>query len=122
MQTPVGSQATWNGAVLILVGPEKVVLAVSGSERINKSLIVHNTSSADADIKVYWEDFEYKSPYDSAKSFIPAGTSKSSINDWVSFSPQGFKIPASGTQKIEYSINIPDQLLTPPLSTNCTSF
>lgn len=88
----------------------KVVLAVSGGDRVNKSLTIHNTSKDPVDVKVYWEDFEYQPPYDGTKNFMPAGSSKTSASQWVSFSPQTFRLPAFARQQIDYSVSVPSQV------------
>src|ERR1700679_3463586 len=85
----------------------KKVLAVSGGDHLNGSLLIHNTSSQQADVKVYWEDFEYKPPYDGSKNFLPAGTAPASASQWVIFSPQTFSIPAFGQQKVSYTVSVP---------------
>jgi hypothetical protein len=88
----------------------KVVLAVSGGDHPNGFLVIHNTSAQQADVKVYWEDFEYKSPYDGTKSFLPAGTAPGSASQWVVFSPQTFSLPAFGQQKIDYTVSVPSSI------------
>ncbi len=103
-------------AVIVLTGEAKaqlflengkVVLAVSGGEHTNGTLMVHNTSADPVDVKVYWEDFEYKPPYEGTKNFLPAGTAPASASQWVAFSPQVFTIPAFGQQKIDYTVSVP---------------
>ncbi len=88
----------------------KVSLAVSGGEHTNGSLLIHNTSSQQADVKVYWEDFEYKAPYDGTKNFLPAGTAPASASQWVTFSPQVFTLPAFGQQRVDYTVSVPSQI------------
>ncbi len=88
----------------------KVVLAVSGGDRINKSLLIDNTSADTADVKVYWEDFSYQPPYDGSKMFLPAGTGVPSASTWISYSPQTFSVPSYGKQKVDYTITVPDQI------------
>ena len=88
----------------------KVTLAVSGGEHTNGSLLIHNTSSEPADVKVYWEDFEYKAPYDGTKNFLPAGTAPASASQWVTFSPQVFNLPAFGQQRVDYTVSVPSQI------------
>jgi len=85
----------------------KETLAVSGGDHLTGSLLIHNTSSEAAVIKVYWEDFQYKSPYDGTKNFLPAGTAPESASQWVTYSPQIFNLPAFGQQKIEYAVTVP---------------
>jgi hypothetical protein len=88
----------------------KVKLAVSGGEHTTGTLLIHNTSAQPADVKVYWEDFEYKAPYDGTKNFLPAGTAPASASQWVTFSPQVFSMPAFGQQKIDYTVSAPAQV------------
>ena len=88
----------------------KVSLDVYGGEHRNGSLILHNTSSTPVYIKVYWEDFEYKPPYDGSKAFLPAGTAPGSASQWVTFLPQTFSIPAFGQQNIDYTVTVPSQI------------
>lgn len=87
----------------------KVVLAVSPGERVNKSIMISNTTDKEVTVRVYWQDFEYKPPYDGAKAFLPEGTSVRSLNKMVNFSPNSFQLPGFGKQKVEYAINMPAQ-------------
>ena len=88
----------------------KVNLDVSGSEHRNGTLLIHNTSAVAVDIKVYWEDFKYKKPYDGSKTFLPAGTAPGSASQWITFSPQEFTLPAYGQQNIQYTVSVPDTI------------
>ena len=88
----------------------KVVIAVSPGEHTSGSLLIHNTSSDKSIVKVYWEDFEYKTPYDGTKEFLPAGTAPGSASQWVIFSPQVFTLPAFGRQKINYTVTVPSTI------------
>jgi len=88
----------------------KESLSVSAGEHLNGSLLIHNTSSAVQNVKVYWEDFKYKPPYDGSKDFLPAGTVPGSASQWVSFAPQTFSIPALSQQYVNYTVAVPDQI------------
>ena len=94
----------------IFLEQAKVNLDVTAGEHLNGSLLVHNTSTETIFIKVYWEDFEYKAPYDGTKNFLPAGTAPGSASQWVTFLPQTFNIPAYGTQKIDYAVSVPSTM------------
>jgi hypothetical protein len=85
----------------------KVVLAVSAGERVNGSVTIHNPSKEDASVRVYWEDFEYVAPYDGSKKFAASGTLNGSAGAWVNYTPQEFKIPAMGKQRIDYTVSVP---------------
>jgi len=85
----------------------KVVLAVSGGDRVNNSITIHNPTKEEADVKVYWEDFEYTAPFDGSKKFSPAGTLPGSASQWVNYMPQEFKIPGFGKQKIDFTVSVP---------------
>ncbi|MBF0485666.1 MAG: hypothetical protein HQL16_04025 [Candidatus Omnitrophica bacterium] len=88
----------------------KVSLPVSGGDRINKSLIIHNTTADAVKVKAYLEDFKYESPYDGSKAFLPAGTGVGSLSQWFSFSPQEFTLPAFGKQVVDYTISVPSKV------------
>ena len=88
----------------------KVVLAVSGGDRINNSITIHNPGKEDADVRVYWEDFEYVAPFDGSKKFAPAGALPGSPSQWVSYTPQEFKLPAFGKQKIDFTVSVPENI------------
>ena len=85
----------------------KVTMDVAGGDHQNGSFLVHNTSSKPVNVKVYWEDFEYKAPYDGAKNFLPAGTAPDSASQWVTFAPQNFTMAPYGQQKFDYTVNVP---------------
>ena len=105
----VGILATDANAQLFLE-QGKVVIAVSPGEHSSGSLLIHNTSSDKSIVKVYWEDFEYKTPYDGTKEFLPAGTAPGSASQWVIFSPQVFTLAAFGRQKIDYTVTVPSTI------------
>jgi hypothetical protein len=85
----------------------KVTLAVSGGDHLNGSLLIHNLSSSPINVRAYWEDFQYVSPYDGSKKFLPAGTTPASASQWVTYTPQTFSIPASGQQNVDYTVTVP---------------
>jgi len=85
----------------------KLVLAVSGGDHLNGTMVIHNTSAVPSDVRVYWEDFQYKPPYDGTKNFLPAGTAPDSASQWINFAPQTFTLPAYGQQTIQYTITVP---------------
>lgn len=85
----------------------KVVMAVSPGDRVNKTMLVSNTSDKEITVKAYWQDFTYQPPYEGAKAFVPEGSTPFSASKMMSFAPLAFKIPAFGKQKIDYSVNVP---------------
>lgn len=85
----------------------KVVLAVVPGERINKSITISNTTDQEISVRAYWQDFEYQSPYDGSKAFVPQGSTKLSASHMITFSPLDFKLPGFGKQKIDYTISVP---------------
>ena len=88
----------------------KLNLDVDPGERYSGSLIIHNNSTSEVSLKIYWEDFKYKAPYDGSKDFMPAGTLPGSARDWVVFSPQTFTIPPNSQQSVDYTVIVPSQI------------
>ncbi|MBF0511700.1 MAG: hypothetical protein HQL13_05145 [Candidatus Omnitrophica bacterium] len=98
---------TINASAQLFLEKGKESVTVSGGEHLNGSLILHNTATKEANIKVYWEDFTYKAPYDGTKEFLAAGTTPTTAASWVTFAPQTFSMPAKGQQTIDYTIAVP---------------
>jgi hypothetical protein len=94
--------------LLLEVG--KVTLAVSGGDRITKSLWIDNITGESVAVRVYWEDFQYQPPYDGTKLFLPAGTGQRTASLWVGFTPKEFTLPPYGKQEVNYSISVPSQV------------
>ncbi|MBF0478217.1 MAG: hypothetical protein HQL26_01915 [Candidatus Omnitrophica bacterium] len=85
----------------------KININAEPGNTVSGSITVHNTSDKPLDIKVYWQDFNYVSPYDGNKEFLAKGLGLASAADWVSFSPESFKLPPLSNQKISYSVKVP---------------
>lgn len=87
----------------------KLKLKVRPGQTINGSISVENPSSESLKVKVYIEDFNYVSPFDGTKEFLPPGSTKFSCANWINFSPQEFVLPPLGKREISYSVNVPAQ-------------
>ncbi|MCA9394856.1 MAG: hypothetical protein KC900_11675 [Candidatus Omnitrophica bacterium] len=99
--------ATKAGAQL-LMEESRVQLTVTPGETVVDGMNIHNTGQQDVDIRVYWQDFEYVPPYTGKKNFTPPGTSKYSMGEWVTYSPQVLTVPAQGKREIRYTIKVPE--------------
>jgi len=88
----------------------KVKLSVSPGENVTGKLILHNTSDENVNMKVYWEDFVYKPPYDGSKDFLPRGTGSYSAANWVNISTKTLMFGPFAKRTISYSINVPDDI------------
>jgi hypothetical protein len=88
----------------------KVSLAVSAGERTTNSFVISNTTDQSIAVRTYWEDFDYKPPYDGSKAFLPAGTGTFSASGWVEYSPGEFTLPPYGKQTIDYVVTVPASL------------
>lgn len=91
----------------IFVEQGKVEHDVQPGETISDKIFVHNTSEKTISLDIYWEDFEYQSPFDGSKKFLPPGTSSLSASNWVKFSPINAVIEPYGKKEIAYTINVP---------------
>ena len=86
----------------------KKVHTIAPGERVTGSLMVNNTSERTIRIKAYWEDFQYISPFDGAKKFLPAGTAEKSFSSWAVFKPREFELVPYGKVKIDYTFDVPE--------------
>jgi len=95
-------------AAQVFIEDGKVKLSAAPGENVTGTLILHNTSDKDVDMKVYWEDFVYKPPYDGSKDFLPMGTTDSSAADWVTFSTNTLMFGPFAKRTVQYTVNTPD--------------
>ena len=92
----------------VLLEEGKVKLDVIPGENIAGKLTLHNTSATEVGMKLYWEDFVYKPPYDGSKDFLPQSSTEHSIADWANVSSRTLKFPPFAKKEIPYTMNIPD--------------
>lgn len=88
----------------------KVKLSVSPGETIAGKLTLHNTLDQNVNMRVYWEDFDYKPPYDGSKDFLPRGTGSYSAASWVNVSTKTLMFGPFAKRTVSYSINVPDDM------------
>ncbi len=91
----------------VFIEQGKVNLTAHPGDPLGGDVTVNNTSDKEINVKIYWEDFVYQSPYDGAKKFMPAGTSDRSLAKWIQFSPREIVLPSFGKKKISYTIAVP---------------
>lgn len=93
----------------LLLDQSRVDLTVSPGETVTGKMHVYNTGPEAEDIRVYWQDFEYISPYDGEKLFSAPGTSAFSLGDWISYAPQVLTVPPEGKREIRYTLKVPEE-------------
>ncbi|MBU0693484.1 MAG: hypothetical protein KKC11_02270 [Candidatus Omnitrophica bacterium] len=89
------------------ISDPKINLKVKQDEALTGKIKVANPSSGEIKVKVYLEDFTYIPPYDGTKKFFPSGSTQFSCAQWISFSPQEFKLPPFGARFVNYSLRVP---------------
>ncbi len=95
----------------ILIEEGKIFRNVRPGETVVGTLRVHNTSrSRMLRLRAYWQDFEYVPPYDGTKTFLPAGSTRTSCADWVGFAPETFDLEPGGVQEVRYTIRVPQDV------------
>lgn len=92
----------------LLIEKGKIQHKANPGEHVEDSVTIHNTSDKAMDIRVYWEDFEYVAPFDGNKQFYPLGMTERSCGKFGHFSPQEFNLPAFGSKKVNYAVNLPE--------------
>ncbi len=77
------------------------------------SLEVTNSTNKPLAVKLYWQDFIYRQPFDKGnKEFMPSGTSDYSCADKITFSPNTITLPPFGKQEVKYSVKVPESFKT----------
>ncbi|MFA5261792.1 MAG: hypothetical protein WC450_11250 [Candidatus Omnitrophota bacterium] len=90
----------------------KVKVDVIPGENIAGKLTLHNTSDQDVNVKVYWEDFVYKPPFDGTKDFQPQGTTEYSLTSWANVSTRTLAFPPFTKKTVSYTFNVPEDMRT----------
>lgn len=83
---------------------EKVV--APGKSYVNK-MVLHNTTGETRKVRMYWQDFRYKEPFDGEKEFLPAGAHEYSLSNWATIDRDYATVPAKGSITVQYSIKVP---------------
>lgn len=74
------------------------------------SVLVENTSNQEIMVKAYMEDLEYVAPFNNgARKAVPLGSTSYSIGKCMVVDPVLFKIPALGSQKVLYTVKVPQE-------------
>jgi hypothetical protein len=96
-----------NSFAQILIDKSKEKHTVKPGDVVSGVIQVVNGGKADADVRIYFEDFRYQKPFDGAKEFLHPGTLPSSPSPWLSYAPQDVSLKPSGAQKVSYSFRVP---------------
>ncbi len=94
----------------VLLEEGKIKLSVIPGENIAGKLTLHNTSDQNVKMKVYWEDFVYKPPFDGSKDFLPKGTTEHSVANWINVPARTLTFGPYAKKTVSYSINVPDHI------------
>ncbi len=91
----------------LLLEEGKVVRSLKAGETVMGQVKINNTSEREISVKAYWQDFNYVSPFDGAKKFLPAGETPHSCAKWVNFMPQSFTLKPYEKKEVSYTIKFP---------------
>lgn len=86
----------------------KVRMSITPGSYDGGEIKVENTGQESLPIKVYLEDWIYKSQ-DGGKEFMAKGTAPLSCASWITFYPADFTLPPGGTQIVRYTVTVPDK-------------
>ncbi|MFH0940247.1 MAG: hypothetical protein V1840_00125 [Candidatus Omnitrophota bacterium] len=94
---------SWAG---IRIDKPKIRLAIASGSYDGGEVKVENNGNEPVAVKVYLEDWVYKSQ-DGGKEFMPKGTTALSCSNWINFYPADFTLPVGGTQMVRYTVTVP---------------
>jgi hypothetical protein len=80
---------------------------VKPGEVIGGAIKIANSGNSPVGVRIYFEDFRYKEPFDGAKEFLPPGTLPDSCAQWLSYSPQDVTLSPFKKQDVAYSFKVP---------------
>lgn len=100
---------TQSALAQIFTDKTKIEMKAEPGETSLEKITIYNTTQEEMDLKIYWEDFVYISPFDGTKDFLPVGNSPYSLSSAVSFSPQEIKLAPNGNAQVSVSIQLPEE-------------
>ncbi len=92
---------------LPFMNQSKIRVVAAPGERSFGEITLDNPTEEAKTMRLYLEDWYYLPGGSGAKEFLPANTTPTSACPWITFSPAEVVIPAFGKQKINYSVNVP---------------
>ncbi len=95
---------SWAG---VRIDKPKIRLSIAPGSYNGGEVKVENNGQEPITVKVYLEDWVYKSQ-DGGKEFMPKGTLPLSSSNWITFYPADFTIPVGGTQMVRYTVTVPE--------------
>lgn len=90
----------------IRIDKPKVRLSVAPGSYDSGEIKVENNGAEPIAVKVYLEDWIYRSP-DGEKEFMPKGTHALSCASWITFYPADFTLAVNGHQMVRYTVSVP---------------
>lgn len=88
----------------------KVTEVIIPGQVVSGALNLRNTGNDPIRLKIYFEDFLYKPPFDGTKKFLPMGSTDYSCGEWVQVSPQELVLPPLTSKKVTYLMKPPYDL------------
>ena len=86
----------------------KIRLSIAPGKVKTGSIMVENNSAEPKSVRIYTEDWTYIPPFDGSKDFQPAGTTKFSCAQWISYEPADLTLGPFAKQQVNYSVRVPD--------------
>jgi len=90
----------------------RVSVDLKSGGRYSDAIVIDNPGRDEVQVRVYYEDFEYKEPYTADKEFFPPYSSGHSLAGGISYSPQEFVLPPYGSQRIDFMLEAPADFST----------
>jgi hypothetical protein len=89
------------------IDKSKIRLYIKPGHSQEGEININNPSDGAMSLRSYVQDWYY-SAGDGGKEFVPPGTTIHSCASWISFSPQDFILAPESSQKIKYSVRVPE--------------
>ncbi|MGE5279661.1 MAG: hypothetical protein ACM3L6_02815 [Deltaproteobacteria bacterium] len=103
----VGLAGTGLAQAGIRIDSPKVRVSIPAGGHQSGEITVENTGTEPISVRIYMEDWVF-SDQTGGKTFFPKGTRKNSCADWINFYPADLELAAGGSQKVRYTVSVPE--------------
>ncbi len=96
-------RAAWAG---VRIDKPKIRFTVAPGGHVSDEIKVENTGKEPITVRVYLEDWVYKTQ-DGGKEFMPKGTTPLSCAPWINYFPADIQLAPLGEQMVRFTVSVP---------------
>lgn len=95
-------------AASVQIDKPKIELELAPGETYSGEVTVENSADEELKVRLYLEDWKYKSSGKGDKDFFPGGSTEQTASPWITFSPADEVLKPFGHVTARYTVRVPE--------------